>query len=195
MAPRKMTKTTDVKTKVEEKEIVKEQEIEVKKTTVKKEEKPKTKTFNAGDAIACRSITIGKLFMDGMKTNMVYEWQDYGDYSDVEYRDLVAAVRSKSPYIFNPNIIIEDVDFIEEQPMLKKFYSEHYTVREISNILNQSVDDMVESIKVLPGSAKEVLKNIAAAKVADGTLDSRKKINALDEIFGTNLSLVSETFQ
>ena len=148
--------------------------------------------FKDSDGIPCRSITQGGLYMEGAKTHMHYEWVTYGDITYVEYADLSAAVRMKSSYVFGPTFIIEDEDFINEFPQLKKFYTENYTMQDLENILTFDVDKMIKEIKLLPHSAVESMKILAASAVADGTLDSVKKINALDEVFGTNMSLLAE---
>ena len=159
---------------------------------VVKESAPAKKVFKDSDGILCRSITQGGLFMEGAKTHMLYEWVDYGDKTFVEYADLAAAVRIKSSFIFSPLFIIEDEDFIDEFTQLKKFYTENYTVQDLEAIIHMPVDKMTEEISALPKSAVESMKVIAASAITDGTLDSVKKIKVLDEIFGTNLSLLAE---
>ena len=161
---------------------------------IKEEVKPK-KVFDQSDGIICRSVVQGGLYMEGLKTQIIYNWADYGDESEVEYRDLAAAVRSKSKFLFNPWIIVEDKDFIEEFPQLSKFYEDSYTVKELRNVLDMPVDQMVAAIEKLPDGAKESLKTIAAKQVSMGILDSVNKIRALDKIFGTDLNLLSEFVQ
>lgn len=157
------------------------------------EEKPKAKKkFDQSDGIICRSITQGGLYLEGAKTKILYEWNDYGDESEVEYRDLVAEVRSKSQFVFRPCFIIEDEDFIKEFPQLEKFYKEKYTIKDLRSILKMDVSEMIEAIKALPKGAAESLKSIAAQQVSNGQLDSVRKIKALDEFFGTDLNLIGE---
>lgn len=162
------------------------------KQEVKETPKKQKKTFSDSDGIVCRSITQGGLYMEGVKTHMLYEWVEYGDKTQVEYADLAAAVRTKSSYLFNPMFIVEDEDFIDEFSQLKKFYTENYTVNDLESILSYPMDKMLEEISALPKSAIESLKVLAASSINDGTLDSVKKIKALDEVFGTNLSLLAE---
>lgn len=165
----------------------------VEKQADKVEAPVKTKrTFKDNDGIVCRSIVYGGLFMEGPKTHMIYEWVDYGDNTQVEYADLAAAVRVKSPFVFSPLFIVEDEDFVEEFSQLKKFYTENYTVQDLENILQHPVDKMETEVSVLPKSAKDSLKVIAASAITDGVLDSVKKIKVLDELLGTNLSLLAE---
>ncbi len=151
------------------------------------------KKFNQNDGVLCRSITQGGLFCDG-KSGITYEFVDYGDETEIQYGDLSAAVKAKAKYIFTPSILILDEDFINEFPQLKKFYDEVYTVGDLKKVLDMPIDEMVNTIKNLPHTVYEPLKTIAATQVYNGELDSVKKIRALDEVLGVDLSLLNELF-
>jgi len=173
-------------TKVEKNDSPKKEE---KKSTPKPAKK---KTFDPSEGIKCRSVVTGQLFLEGFKTKMPYQWTNYGDVVEVEYRDLQALVLQKSGYVFNPFFIIDDEDFVEEFPFLKKFYEQNYTVKELNDILQHPVEQMISEINALPKSAVDTLMKIASNQVALGQIDSVKKIKALDEIFDTDLNLISE---
>lgn len=180
---KKRTTTSKAKTSAAAKTV----EPEVKEAPVKQRRK-----FADSDGIVCRSIVQGGLFMEGAKTHMLYEWVDYGDKTQVEYADLASAVRVKSAFVFSPLFIVEDEDFIEEFLPLKKFYTENYTVQDLEQILRLPESKMVEEITALPKSALDSLRVIAASAITDGTLDSVRKIKALDELLGTNLNILAE---
>lgn len=184
---------------MKKKQVSVEEEVETEVVETKKKTTPKAtvKKFEASDGILCRSVTQGHLAMEGSKTNMMYDWDDYGDETEIEYRDLVACVRSGrlSEYIYHPYFIICDEDFINEFPQLVKFYSEHYSVKELQEILKLPVDRMIEEIHRLPNGAIDSLKSIASTWVAKGKIDSVKKIKALDDEFGTDLNLIADLFQ
>ncbi len=156
---------------------------------------PEKRVFKADDKISCRSVTQGALFMEGLRTKQLYEWLSYGDIIEVEYQDLQAAVRNKSQFVYTPYFIVEDEDFIAENTQLDKFYNERFTVKELRDILDLELRDMKEAIKELPDGAKNSLKAIASECVKNGTIDSVRKIKALDEIFGTDLNLLADLFQ
>lgn len=156
---------------------------------------PQKKKFKPDDGILCRSVTVGGLWLDGIKSGNVYRWVEYGDETEVEYRDLVSMIRSRSNYIFNPTFVIEDEDFIEEFSQLKKFYKEQYTIADLKSVLKLPVDSMIKTIQNLPAGAQSSLKNIASTAIANGSLDSVRKIKALDNIFDTELSLLASLFQ
>ena len=156
------------------------------------EKKKEKKVFKQDDGIVCRSVTQGGLFMEGPKSKMHYEWVQYGDITEVEYADLAALVRVKSTYVFGPWFMVDDDDFIEEFPQLKKFYNENYSLSDLEAILTYPAERMVNEIKALPKSAIESLKVLAASSINDGNLDSVSKIKALDDLFGTKLSILAE---
>ena len=153
---------------------------------------PKKKSFEPSDGILCRSVCSGVLFIEGPKTSIMYSFADYDDETEIEYRDLVAMVRSRDKNVFEPRIMIEDDDFLEEYPEIDKFYSDRFKTRDIKAILEMNDSDMVEAISKLPKGAIENLKSIAAFQVANGYMDSRKKIKVLNEALGIDLDLVGE---
>lgn len=169
-----------------------EEVSEVKKARTAKVEKKK---FAQTDGVTCRSVVQGGVYLTGSKSKIPYSWSDYGDRTDVEYYDLVSLVHERSGYIFNPFIIIEDEDFIAEFPQLQKFYSENYSIKDLSDILALDTVRMEEAINTLPKTAMDSLKKVAANQVSLGQIDSVAKIKALDRIFGTDLNLISEVMQ
>ena len=172
------------------KTAVKTEEIneEVKQTA----SKPVKKEFDPNEGVLCRSVTYGQLYVDGIKTGMKYIFSDYDDETDIEYRDLVALVRAKDKSVYKPRFIVMDEDFIEEYPTLKKFYSDHFATTNIKEILELPEYEMKEAISKLPKGAVETLKSMAVNQIVNGEIDSIRRIKALDEAFGTDLSLISE---
>lgn len=153
------------------------------------------KTFSDDDMIVCRSLTQGGLYMQGVRTKEIYEWPAYGEEVKVKYVDLATAVKTRSEFVFTPYFIIDDEDFINEFPQLVKFYNERFTVKDLREILDLDVYEMVDTIKTLPAGAKESLKAIASQAIKDGAIDSVRKIRTLDELFGTDFNLLASLFQ
>ena len=175
MATRKMTR-------VEPEEITEE--------TAPVTEKPKKKKFANDDLIPCKSITNGELIMVGDKTKIVYRWANYGDVEEVEYQDLIYATRSsRTSYVKYPRFIILDDDFVKQNKEVAEIYDSIYSVADIRKILDLSPAQMKKAIEELPEGAKDSLKGLASTMIDNGTLDSVKKIQILDEVFGTELLL------
>jgi len=152
---------------------------------------PKIKKFKNTDLIPCKSVTNGELLMIGDKTGILYRWADYGDVESVQYQDLLYSARSaRNGYVKYPRFIILDDDFVDQNPDIKKIYDNMYSSTELKDVLDLPVSQMKKVIADLPDGAKESLKGLCATMIDNGTLDSLKKIKALDEIFGTDLLLV-----
>ena len=199
---KKTNKNTTAKNKaekiqVEETTVVEDVEsVEVEKTETTKTVVKKTpKKYEATDGIPCKSITPGGLYMEGIKSHILYEWADNGDVTEVEYQDIVAAIRSNVSYINKPYFIIEDEDIIAQFPQINKIYESMYSVKDLKEVLTDlSPRDMKATILTLPDGAKESVKHIASQMISNGALDSVQKIKYLDEIFGTRLMLMTELF-
>lgn len=186
MAEKKRVSSTPKKIEIEkdiERDVEKnvENDKEVTTQTVQK------KKFQPSDMIVCLSITPGRLFFDGKKTNTTYRWADIGDEIEVEYQDLAYGVRSRDRILMKPRFLIQDKDFIAEFPALENLYSGLYSAQDLKDILKLPPARMGAVIKELPVGAQEALETIVATMIADGSFDSIKRIQKLDEIFDTKM--------
>ena len=172
---------------------VKEQATSSIELAEKPEKVEKRKAFVSTDGILCRSVTPGSLFVDGPKSGMMYTFAAYGDVTEIEYRDLKGLIMMKSPNVFAPRFVIEDKDFVAEVPQLDQFYSKQFSTKDLRKILELPATEMVEAIKKLPAGAQENMKSIAATAIDNGTLDSIRKIKALDGLWGTQFDIFSDS--
>lgn len=165
---------------------------DVKTKDVKTEVKAK-KEFKDSDYILCRSVWSGGLNVT-CKSGATYEFKKYGADCDIEYRDLVYLIRKNSDHIFAPRFVILDEDFLEDFPQVKRVYSTMYSPTELHEILELPINQMKTEIDNLPDVTQKTLLSLAATEVANGRLDSIKKVKALSEIFGSDFNLLSELF-
>lgn len=187
--------TVKTEPKVEVEEVVIEEKIKVEKPVVEKKVEVKTpKKFEAMDGILCRSIVDGVLVMEGIKSKNFYKWADTNDIAEVEYQDLVSAVRSNTSYVFAPHFIIEDEDFLEQFPQVQKVYDSMYTTADLKEILKLPVTSMMKEIESLPSGSKDNLREVAGKMVLNGQLDSVQKIKALDNFYKTNFLITTNLY-
>lgn len=163
-----------------------ERNVEINKTT---EEKSKKKKFNPTDMIECLSITPGKMFFNGKKSEVLYTFADMDDTVEIEFRDLDFAARSKDAMMYKPRFIVQDKDFIDMHPALDELYSSLHSVKDLKDILKLTPSQMEAKIKSLPIGAQDSIKVIAATMVDNGALDSIQRVKVLDSIFGTEMLL------
>lgn len=162
--------------------------VEVKKETVEK------KKFAPDEEVTCRAILVGITHILGKRTGSLYTFLGKDDTIGIEYRDLVAEVREGSKSIFKPMIIVEDEDFVNEFPKLKTFYKNMYSPNEMKNILKKSANEIKALLPTLPPGIQSSLKGMAADMVRSGELDSVSVIKALDEVWGTQLNILTGLF-
>lgn len=166
------------------KNTVLEDEIIEEVKPVKKVSKPK---HDPAELIMCRSVVFGELILIGPKTHMRYSWANEGDVREVEYQDLVSWRALHSKYLFNPMIIIEDEEICEEWKVdLGKLYEEVQSV-DLKALFNLDYRKFVAQLKKLPATMKTSVQNMAYAMIQDKTLYDLRKIEAIDEILGTEL--------
>ena len=187
--------TVKTEPKVEVEEVVIEEKIKEEKPVVEKKVEVKTpKKFEAMDGVLCRSIVDGVLVMEGIKSKNFYKWADTNDIAEVEYQDLVSAVRSNTSYVFAPHFIIEDEDFLEQFPQVQKVYDSMYTTADLKEILKLPATAMMKEIEALPSGSKDNLREIAGKMVLNGQLDSVQKIKALDNFYKTNFLITTNLY-
>lgn len=185
---RKTTTATKAESTVADVKTV-EMKVEAKPVA----EKVEPKKFEPSDMIKCHSVCQGLLNMEGKNTGTIYRFDGYGSEVDVEYRDLIAEARnSRSSYLYSPMVIVDDKEFIDSIPALKKFYDNYADVTNLRGILGKPVAQMIEAIDALPNGAKDQVKILASTMISNGELDSMSRIKALEDYFGIEMSLVAE---
>ena len=170
---------------VETEEII--ETVEVVKPAPKKVNKPK---HDPSELILCRSVRFGELRLIGPKTHMPYSWANEGDVREVEYQDLVSWRALHSRYLFEPMIIIEDEDIVEEwKTDLGDLYEELQSI-DIKAMFKLPHRNFVAQLKKLPVGMKTTVQNMAYSMIQDGTLYDLRTIKAIDETLGTELIMM-----
>lgn len=186
MANTKKTKAQTVEPKVEEVKEVKETVEEVVPTP-KKVNKPK---HDPNELVLCRSVRFGELILIGPKTHMPYSWSNEGDVREVEYQDLVSWKALGSRYLYEPMIIIEDEDIVEEwRADLGKLYEGLQEI-DLKAMFKLPERQFIAQLKKLPEGMKPTVQNMAYAMIQNRTIDSLRIIDAIDEILGTELKMM-----
>ena len=160
---------------------------EVVKPTPRKVNKPK---HDPNELVMCRSVRFGGLRLIGPKTHMPYEWANEGDVREVEYQDLVSWRALHSRYLFEPMIIIEDEDIVEEwKADLGELYESLQEI-DLKAMFKLPHRQFVAQLKKLPTGMKTTVQNMAYAMIQDRTLYDLRTIDAIDEILGTELKMM-----
>lgn len=162
---------------------------DVVEETVNEFQKKEPRKFAQDDMILCKSVTYGELLLPGKKSKLLYIWSNYGDTTEVEFQDLQALRSTRSAYLMNPYFVIEDEELLEQWPELKNLY-DNVAALDVDDLFNLPINQFKKRLREIPVGFKDSIKNIAGEKIRNGSLDSITKINALDEILGTELKLM-----
>lgn len=162
---------------------------DVVEETVNEFQKKEPRKFAQDDMILCKSVTYGELLLPGKKSKLLYIWSNYGDTTEVEFQDLQALRSTRSAYLMNPYFVIEDEELLEQWPELKNLYDK-VAALDVDDLFNLPINQFKKRLREIPVGFKDSIKNIAGEKIRNGSLDSISKINALDEILGTELKLM-----
>jgi hypothetical protein len=178
---------TTKKSTVETEEIIDTEAAEEVKPAPKKVNKPK---HDPSELILCRSVRFGELRLIGPKTRMPYSWANEGDVREVEYQDLVSWRALHSRYLFEPMIIIEDEDIVEEwKADLGKLYADLQDI-DVKALFKLPHRQFIAQLKKLPAGMKTTVQNMAYSMIQDRTLYDLRIIDAIDEILGTELKMM-----
>lgn len=176
------------KSAVENEEIIETEVVEEVKPTPKKA--AKVIKHEPGEYIICRSVKFGELILIGPKTRTPYRWLNEGDVAEVEYQDLLSWKAQRHKYLFEPMIIIEDEELVEEwSAELDKLYSELQNI-DIKALFKLPQRQFVAQLKKLNPGMKSTVQNMAYAMIQDGTLYDLRIIKAIDETLGTELMMM-----
>lgn len=150
------------------------------------------KKFAQDEPILCKSVTYGELILPGKKSQLLYTWANYGDYTEVEYQDLQALRSMRSDYLRKPYFIIENEELLAQWADVRSAYEAAMRL-DIENLFTLPITQFRARLSEAPAGARDAIRDAANSMILSGELDSIKKINAIDEIFGTELKLLINT--
>ena len=173
------------KSTVETDEII--ETVEEVKPAPKKANKVK---HDPNEYVPCRSVRFGELILIGPKTRTPYSWANEGDVAEVEYQDLLSWKALRHKYLFEPMIIIEDEDIVEEwKADLGKLYADLQYI-DVKALFKLPQRQFISQLKKLPVGMKTTVQNMAYSMIQDRTLYDLRIIDAIDEILGTELKMM-----
>lgn len=183
---------TKKKTEVLSEEVINDDVVVEEETASKPVPKKKVNKIkhDPDELVTCRSVRFGELRLIGPKTNMPYSWANEGDVRDVYYQDLLSWRALHSRYLFEPMIVIEDEDIVEEwNADLGELYDNLQQV-DLKEMFKLPHRQFVSQLKKLPDGMKSTVQNMAYDMIQKGTLYDLRTIRAIDEILGTELKMM-----
>lgn len=171
--------------------ILKEEKAAEEKIITEAVKKKTDKDYKPDEMIECHSIFPGILYFYGRHTGMTYTFYGAGDRRNVEYQDLKAAMLEHTDSLYNPDIVIDDANLIDDEHWweVKRVYEDMYDENDIKKVMNLSAPDFRKAFTQLPTTARETIIAIYASQIEEGTFEQYSKAKIIDEICGTRFDL------
>lgn len=169
-------------------------EMETVQKEVEKVEVQKVKTdadYRPDEMIKCHSVFPGVLYFSGKHTGMTYTFVGTGDKRNVEYQDLKAAMLEHAESIFEPDIIIDDANLINDEHWLdvKFVYENMYDEKDIKKLVELPLRDFKVAFPQLPIPTREAIITLFATQIENHTFNQLDKADYIDSFCGTRLDL------
>lgn len=161
--------------------------------TTTKAEKVTERKFNPTDMIVCKSVRQNGLVYVSPSTGITYVWNGFGSINELPYQEVMSMKASKSRFLYEPWVLIEEKDILERADFKKDFenmYALYEEFEDPETFFNQSLEVIEEKIANIPNGLRDLIVYNASTYIEDGTLDRMSVINALDQAFGTNLKML-----
>ena len=156
----------------------------VEQTSDKNVRQPKA--FNPNQVVTVINGFQGRLIYKSKRTGERYVWDEFGAEQDMELSELKSA-RSSSKRYFIDNWFMFDDPEIAEYLMVSQYYKFALNASDFDKVFDKEIDDLVDTIQKLSDGQKKSIAYRAKQMIADGTIDSNKKITALEKCLGIEL--------
>lgn len=164
--------------------------VEAKAVNEDSEEEVQSKKFRSdippNQLITVMNITNGELIYVSKKTGAEWRFLEYGDMESIEFHELLTMRSSQRRFYDEPFILVMD-DEVVDYLGLKKMYDTMVKPESIDDIFRMKNDDFQEVLMKAPKGIKHLIITRAKQKYEDGSLDSVRKINFINENFGTDI--------
>lgn len=168
--------------------------LEMENIKEKEEQKKNVKTdadYRPDEMIPCHSIFPGVVHFYGIHSGMTYKFVGSGDRRNVEYQDLKAAMLEGYPSIFNPDIIIEDDNLLNDEHWIdvKNVYVNMFNENDIQKLMNLRASDFKVAFTQVPAVVQKIIIEKYATQIENGTFNDLSKAKIIDEVCGTRFDL------
>lgn len=180
------TENTTKKTKKEKSvtnidiDVSTEVDITEKKTPIK------AKEVDPNQTVVVRNGFQGRLIYKSPRTGERYIWPEFGDEQEMELKELRNAKNSCKKMFIN-NWFMFDEDWIIDYLGVRNYYKNAIKIDEFDELFKKSASEIEKAIAKLSDGQKKSVGYRAKQLIAEGEIDSRKSIAALEEALGIEL--------
>ena len=145
------------------------------------------KEIDVNQLITVRNGFQGKLSYRSKRTGEKFVWSEFGDEQEMELRELKAAKNTYKKF-FTENWFMFTEDWVPEYLGVTKFYKNSLSIENFDDVFDLPPEKLKKRVELLSKGQKKSLAYRARVLIADGEIDSLKKIAVLEEALGTELT-------
>lgn len=138
------------------------------------------------EQIPVMNVTNGQLIYASRKTGAEWLFTNYGDIEYMEFQELLTMRSSQRRFFDEPFIIVMDDDAVEYLG-LTKMYANIKSPTQIDATFKLAQADFEEVLEKSPKGIKHLIISRAKQLFESGELDSIKKVNYINEKYGTDI--------
>ena len=168
-----------------------DQTASVKETSAEKtasRQKFVAKDVDVNQYIPVKNGFNGVLVYKSRHTGEEFVWSALGDEQEIELIELKRA-KSSSKRFYEDNWFMFDDDYqwVIDYLGVRNFYKNAVPMEDIDDVLRKPADELREILGGMSKGQKKTIAYRARQMIADGEIDSRKAVETLEEILGTEL--------
>lgn len=136
--------------------------------------------------VECKNGTRGGLYYRSPRTNMEWEWTEFGEIQEIEYGELVT-MRGAHRRFFEDNwILIEDSDVLKKLGV-ERYYANALTTDNFDSVFSMKPNELRERLQTMSDGLKTAIHLRAVELAKEGTLDSISVVGVLNEVLGCDI--------
>ena len=158
-------------------------------TEQRSEEKPiVAKEIDPNQIVIVKNGFQGKLTYTSPRTKEIFKWDSFGDEQEIELRELRNAKSSAKKFFINNWFMFDKDDaWVIDYLGLRQYYKYAISLEGFDDIFTKSPEEIESVVSKLSDGQKKSIAYKSRQLIADGEIDSRKVIMALENALGVEL--------
>lgn len=145
------------------------------------------KKIDPEEYVIVRNGFYGRLIYKSSRTGERFVWESFGDEQEITLRELRNA-RNNNKKFFENNWFMFDEDWIISYLGVRQYYANALNMEAFDELFDKKADELKTIISGMNKGQKKSVAYRAMEMIADGKIDSRKTIAALEEALGLELT-------
>lgn len=162
---------------------------DVKKEPETKEEAQKivAKKIDPEEYVIVRNGFYGRLIYKSSRTGERFIWEKFGDEQEITLRELRNAKNNNKKF-FENNWFMFDEEWIPSYLGVRQFYNNTLSVEHFDELFSKPADELKDIIGTMNKGQRKSVAYRAMEMIANGWIDSRRTIAALEDALGIELT-------